>query len=96
MYVRPRPRHRTPSPFATAGLSGFALFVSVSGIFLSAFMMLVPVVYEKYDKFATLALALRELRVGFILAGVGTTFSLLIACVVPASINSPSDSFPAS
>ena len=66
-----------------AGLTGFALFVSVSGIFLSLFLLFVPVVYEKYDKFARLARALQEVRVGFILTGTGCTFSLLIACVVP-------------
>lgn len=65
-----------------AGLTGFALFVSITGIFLSLFLLFVPVVYEKYDKFARLARALQELRVGFILTGLGCTFSLLIACVV--------------
>lgn len=44
--------------------------------------MLIPVVYEKYDKFARLARALQEVRVGFILTGTGCTFSLLIACVI--------------
>ncbi|KAL4066822.1 hypothetical protein V8B97DRAFT_1949111 [Scleroderma yunnanense] len=68
-----------------SGLSGFAIFVSVSGIFHSLFMMLVPVVYEKYDKLTTLALALKEVRVGFILTGVGCTFSLLIAFVTTIS-----------
>lgn len=68
-----------------SGLSGFALFVSVSGIFLSAFMMFVPVVYDKYDKLATLAIALKEIRVAFILTGVGSTFSLLIAFVTTIS-----------
>src|SRR6267154_1928135 len=32
-----------------AGLSGFAIFVSVSGIFLALFLLFVPVMYEKYD-----------------------------------------------
>lgn len=62
-----------------AGLTGFALFVSVSGIFLSLFLLFVPVVYEKYDKFGRLARALQEVRVGFVLTGIGCTFSLLIA-----------------
>jgi hypothetical protein len=44
-------------------------------------MLLVPVAYEKYDKFVRLARALKEVRVGFILTGMGVTFSLLIACV---------------
>lgn len=42
-------------------------------------MLMVPVVYEKYDKFARLARGLKETRVGFILSGYGTIFSLLIA-----------------
>jgi len=51
-------------------------------MFLSAFMLFVPVAYERYDKFVRLARALKEVRVGFILTGVGLTFSLLIASVV--------------
>ena len=48
---------------------------------LSAFMLSIPVVYEKHDKFVRLARALKEVRVSFILTGVGLTFSLLIALV---------------
>jgi hypothetical protein len=62
-----------------AGLTGFAIFVSVSGIVLSLIMLFVPVIYEKYDKAARLARALREVRVQFILSGSGTVLSLLIA-----------------
>lgn len=47
----------------------------------SLFILLVPVIYEKYDKGARLARALREVRVGFILSGAGTAVSLLIAYV---------------
>ncbi|TFK50034.1 hypothetical protein OE88DRAFT_1661537 [Heliocybe sulcata] len=68
-----------------SGLSGFALFVSVAGIFLSMFMLLVPVIYEKYDKLTRLARALKEVRVGFILSGAGTAVSLLIAFIVTIS-----------
>ncbi|KAG9315137.1 hypothetical protein JVU11DRAFT_4260 [Chiua virens] len=68
-----------------SGLTGFALFVSISGIFLSVFLMFVPVVYDKYDKFARLARALQEMRVGFILTGTGCTFSLLIAFITTIS-----------
>ncbi|KIK96567.1 hypothetical protein PAXRUDRAFT_825798 [Paxillus rubicundulus Ve08.2h10] len=68
-----------------SGLSGFALFLSISGIFLSLFMMFVPVAYEKYDKFVRLARALKEVRVGFILTGMGCAFSLLIAFVTTIS-----------
>lgn len=64
-----------------AGLTGFAIFISVAGICLSLFMLMVPVVYEKYDKFVRLARALKEVRVGFILTGTGVTASLLISYV---------------
>jgi hypothetical protein len=69
-----------------AGLSGFAIFVAVSGIFLSFFLLLVPVIYEKYDKFAQLARTLKEVRVSFILTGAGTLFFLLIASVFSSLI----------
>ncbi|KAJ7056552.1 hypothetical protein C8F01DRAFT_1154082 [Mycena amicta] len=62
-----------------SGLSGLAIFLSLAGIFLPLFMLLVPVAYERYDKVIRLARALKEVRVGFILTGTGTTFSLLIA-----------------
>lgn len=68
-----------------SGLSGFAIFVSISGIFLALFLLFVPVVYEKYDKLTRLARALKEVRVGFILVGSGCIFSLLIAFVTTIS-----------
>ena len=68
----------------TAGLSGFAVFVSVMSIVLSSLMLFVPVLYEKYDKLARIERALREVRVGFILNGVGTVLNLLIAYVFTA------------
>ncbi|KZP27419.1 hypothetical protein FIBSPDRAFT_731027 [Athelia psychrophila] len=68
-----------------SGLTGFAVFVSVSGIILSSFMLFVPVVYEKWDKFVRLARAMKEVRVGFILTGSGATFSLLVSFIVTIS-----------
>ncbi|KAK7032891.1 hypothetical protein R3P38DRAFT_2919529 [Favolaschia claudopus] len=62
-----------------SGLTGFAIFLSILGMLLPLFMLLVPVAYEKYDKFIRLARALKEVRVGFILTGTGTAFALLIA-----------------
>ena len=50
-------------------------------MFLSAFMLSIPVICEKYDKFVRLARTLKEVRISFILTGVGLTFSLLIALV---------------
>ncbi|EIN04994.1 hypothetical protein PUNSTDRAFT_75478 [Punctularia strigosozonata HHB-11173 SS5] len=68
-----------------SGLSGFTLFVTISGMFLALFMLLVPVMYEKYDKGARLARAMKEIRVQFILTGTGITFALLIAFIVTIS-----------
>lgn len=68
-----------------SGLTGFALFTSIAGMFLSAFLLLVPVCNEKYDKLVRLARALKEVRIGFILTTAGTAFSLLIAFVVTIS-----------
>ncbi|KAI0315556.1 hypothetical protein OF83DRAFT_1131558 [Amylostereum chailletii] len=68
-----------------SGLTGFALFVSISGIFLALFLVLIPVLYEKYDRFTRLARALKEVRVSFILVGAGTAFSLLIAFITTIS-----------
>ena len=84
-------------PLALAGLSGLAIFISVTGMLLSAFMLFIPVAYERYYKLVRLARALKEVRVGFILTGTGVLFSLLIAYVqraaYPASYYSPSFSF---
>lgn len=80
MYVFPSDTRRVQSTDNfSAGLSGFALFISVAGMFLSSFMLFVPVVHEKYDKLTRVARALREVRVGFILTSTGVTASLLIA-----------------
>ncbi|KAI0749857.1 hypothetical protein C8Q80DRAFT_651304 [Daedaleopsis nitida] len=68
-----------------SGLSGFAIFIAVTGILYSLFILLVPVVYEKYDKGARLARALKEIRVGFILSGAGSAVSLLIAFIITIS-----------
>ncbi|KAJ2929378.1 hypothetical protein H1R20_g7729, partial [Candolleomyces eurysporus] len=69
-----------------SGLSGFAIFISIAGMLLSAFMLLVPVAYEKYDKFVQLARTLKEVRVSFILTGTGATLSLLIAFISTISV----------
>jgi len=68
-----------------SGLSGFAIFVSIAGIIYSFFMLLTPVIYEKYDKGARLARALKEVRVSFILAGTGVVVSLLISFITTIS-----------
>lgn len=48
-------------------------------------MLLVPVAYEKYDKFSRLARTLKEERIAFILTGTGTAANLLIAFTVTIS-----------
>lgn len=48
---------------------------------LSLFMLLVPVIYDKYSKLVRLARALQELRVSFILAATGVTETILIRYV---------------
>jgi len=68
-----------------SGLTGFAIFIAVIGIFYSLFLLLVPVIYEKYDKGARLARALKEARVSFVLTGAGVTASLLIAFITTIS-----------
>ncbi|KIL67457.1 hypothetical protein M378DRAFT_9250 [Amanita muscaria Koide BX008] len=68
-----------------SGLSGFALFVAVAGMFLSTAMFMIPVIYEKYDKMMRAAQALKEVRLAFIFTGIGVTFSLLIAFVTTIS-----------
>jgi len=69
----------------SAGLTGFAIFISVISILLSLFLVLVPVLYEKYDKFVKLARALKEIRVAFILAATGVIANFLIAFIVTIS-----------
>ncbi|KAK2463495.1 hypothetical protein APHAL10511_004581 [Amanita phalloides] len=68
-----------------SGLSGFAIFISVAGMVLSVLMLMIPVIYEKYDKLVRAARALKEVRVAFILTGIGVTFSLLIAFITTIS-----------
>ncbi|KAJ4479928.1 hypothetical protein J3R30DRAFT_2556577 [Lentinula aciculospora] len=68
-----------------SGLSGFTLLITILGMLLSAFMLVIPVLYEKYDKFVRIARALKEIRVSFILTGTGSIASLLIAFVVTIS-----------
>ncbi|KAF8733994.1 Membrane-associating domain, partial [Rhizoctonia solani] len=68
-----------------SGLSGFAIFVSVTLLVLSIFCLMVPVIYDKYDRLIRLARALQEVRVAFILATAGLIWSLLISFVTTIS-----------
>ncbi|KZS92381.1 hypothetical protein SISNIDRAFT_486422 [Sistotremastrum niveocremeum HHB9708] len=68
-----------------SGLSGFAIFLAVMLIVLSMFMLLVPVIYEKYNKMVRLARALKEDRVAFILTGTGLSCITLISLITTIS-----------
>jgi len=63
----------------SAGLSGFAVFVAVMGIFLALFLLLVPLLNEKFNKLTRVARALKEDRATFVLVGTGTALNFLIA-----------------
>ncbi|KAG8690707.1 hypothetical protein FRC09_011876, partial [Ceratobasidium sp. 395] len=68
-----------------SGLTGFALFVGVTSFLLSAFLLAVPVAYDRWDKLVRLARALQEVRVMFILATTGLVWSLLISFITTIS-----------
>jgi hypothetical protein len=69
-----------------SGLSALALFVSITGMFLALFLLLVPLVNEKYDKLTRLARALKEERASFVLVGTGTTLTFLLAFITAISV----------
>ncbi|KAL7409690.1 hypothetical protein BDY24DRAFT_366676 [Mrakia frigida] len=68
-----------------SGLSGFALFVSLFTFVISAVLLCVPLVYDKWDKLRSFALALKIPRVKFILEGTGFTGMLVLAFVTTIS-----------
>jgi len=68
-----------------SGLSGFAIFITVVDLVLALFMMAVPVIYDKFNKFNRLARAMKEDRVQFILIGTGAVTTLLISFIVTIS-----------
>lgn len=72
---------------STAGLSVFALFVSISGMLLALVLLLVPLLNEKYDKLTRLARALKEDRANFVLVGTGTALTFLLAYAVFITLN---------
>jgi len=73
----------------TAGLSGLSIFIAVTTLLLSSFLLAVPVIYDKYDKLHGIARALRELRVGFIVNGAGAILTFLAAYVFRLASPSP-------
>jgi len=68
-----------------SGLSGLAIFVAITGLLLSAVMLIVPVAYDKYDKLGSLSRAIREDRIHFILSSFGTIWLLFISFVTTIS-----------
>lgn len=68
-----------------SGLTGFAIFITIVSLVLSLFLMAVPVIYDKWNKFNRLARAMKEDRVQFILIGLGTITTLLISFIVTIS-----------
>jgi len=68
-----------------SGLTGFAIFITVVDLVLALFILAVPVIYDKYNKFNRLARAMKEDRVQFILIGIGAITTLLISFIVTIS-----------
>jgi len=68
-----------------SGLTGFAIFITVVDLVLALFILAVPVIYDKYNKFNRLARAMNEDRVQFILLGIGAITTLLLSFIVTIS-----------
>ncbi|KZT56960.1 hypothetical protein CALCODRAFT_453704 [Calocera cornea HHB12733] len=66
-------------------LSGFAIFVAVTALFLSTWLLAVPFIYWKHDRLKALARPLNEIRVKLILSVAGTTWLLLISFITTIS-----------
>jgi hypothetical protein len=58
-------------------------------MFLALFLLLIPLVAEKFDKLTRLARALKEDRATFVLVGTGTVLTFLLAYVKSTTLNSP-------
>jgi len=66
-------------------LSGFAIFVAVTALFLSTWLLAVPFIYWKYDRLKALARPLNEIRVKLILSAMGMVWLLLISFITTIS-----------
>ena len=60
---------------------------------LALFLLLVPLLNEKYNKLTRVARALMEDRTTFVLVGTGTALTFLLAYVVSSALNSESLNF---
>ncbi|WVF65656.1 hypothetical protein IAT40_000387 [Kwoniella sp. CBS 6097] len=71
--------------FAVSGGTGFVIFCLLLLFLLSAFLMVVPIVYDRWDRFKRPAQFLNQTRSTFILHAFGTFMSLLCAFIVTIS-----------
>lgn len=68
-----------------SGLVGFMLFLSLLLFFLSLFLLIPPILYDRHDKLGGLARFLKERRSQWVLQAVGAGGSLIGAVVLTAS-----------
>ena len=54
---------------------------------LALFLLLVPLLNEKYNKLTRVARALKEDRTTFVLVGTGTALTFLLAYVLSSALN---------
>ncbi|WVR09135.1 hypothetical protein IAU60_006197 [Kwoniella sp. DSM 27419] len=68
--------------FAVSGGTGFVLFLLLVAFLLSAFLMIVPIVYDRWDRLKRPAQFLHQTRTTFILHAFGTVLILMSAFIV--------------
>ncbi|KAK8843387.1 hypothetical protein IAR55_007044 [Kwoniella newhampshirensis] len=71
--------------FSTSGGTGFTLFLLLLAFLLSAFLLVVPIVYDRWDRLKRPAQFLAQTRTTFILHTFGTSAMLLAAFIVTIS-----------
>ncbi|WVQ93296.1 hypothetical protein IAU59_000364 [Kwoniella sp. CBS 9459] len=71
--------------FSVSGGTGFVIFCLVLLFILSAFLMVVPIVYDRWDRLKRPAQFLNQTRSTFILHAFGTFLALLCAFIVTIS-----------
>nr|XP_018259072.1 uncharacterized protein I303_08615 [Kwoniella dejecticola CBS 10117]OBR81230.1 hypothetical protein I303_08615 [Kwoniella dejecticola CBS 10117] len=71
--------------FSVSGGTGFVLFLLLLSFLLSAFLMIVPIVYDRWDRLKSPARFLGQTRSTFILHAFGTFLMLLSAFIVTIS-----------
>ncbi|WWD21095.1 hypothetical protein CI109_105576 [Kwoniella shandongensis] len=71
--------------FSTSGGTGFTIFLLLLSFLLSAFLLLVPIIYDRWDRLKRPAQFLAQTRTTFILHTFGTFTVLLAAFIVTIS-----------